>query len=102
MPGSALHPGLPLLYAREYAECASTLAALGCRTRCHGVAFGRQKGDERAGQRLGAAATQFGAPIPNFVERWVDDELEGEWGRDAANHRRGHASTRPTRRRWSI
>ena len=78
MQGSALYPGLPLLCEREHAECASTLAAFGRRTRCNGVAFGRQEGGERAGLRLGAAAIQLEVPLPNFVDRRVGDELEDE------------------------
>ena len=78
MEGSALRPGLLLLCVREHAERASTLAAFGRRTSCHGVAFGRQEGGERAGLRLGVAAIQLEVPLPNFVDRRVDGELEDE------------------------
>jgi hypothetical protein len=49
----------------EHAERGATLAGFGCRTRCHGVAFGRQEGGERAGLRLDADAIQLEVPLPN-------------------------------------
>jgi hypothetical protein len=53
--------------------------------------LGRRQGDKRGGLRFGAGALHFGVPFPNFVDRRVDDELEDERGKDAANHRRGHS-----------
>jgi len=37
-------------------------------------------------------------PLPDFIDRWVDDEFEDERGKDAAHpSARLFASTRPTR-----
>ena len=78
MQGSALRPWAPDVVCEEHAECGSTLPSFGRRTHCHGVAFGRQQGGERAGLRLGAAAIQFEEPLPNFVGRRVNGEIEEE------------------------
>lgn len=69
---------VPLLCVREHAERASTLAAFGSRTRCTASPSGDRRAASARGCGFGADAIHLEVPLPNFVDRRVDDELEDE------------------------